>query len=678
MKLRSALNLVLSAVMISTLVSSVILPVKVQALNSSDFKPGRIIDDAIFYNPNSMFAQDIQNFLNSKLASCDTNGQKPYSGNPSLTRAEWAAQNGKPAPPYTCLKDYSQNVPAMAPDAYCTGNVTGGVKSAASIIKDVSNACSINPQVLLVLLQKEQSLITDDWPWPRQYTAATGFSCPDTAPCDPSFAGFFYQVYYGARQLQRYAKQANSFNYRAGQTSYILYNPNAACGGTNVYIENQATAALYNYTPYQPNASALNNLYGSGDDCGAYGNRNFWRMFNDWFGTTLSDRPLANANWKFENLEGGTNGLKPNSNTVGITPKSITFGTNLYIFYYDSTLRALRMATAGNAGWTHETLDGVSTTNGRVSADVGKATAAVVFNNMLHVYYYNTTNGSMRHAWSANGTSWNFETLDGASTAVSGAEGDVGMSNTAVEYGGEMHVFYYDATRGNMRQAYYSTTNGWRFQNLDGDYGSLAGINSVTGQNPDATTFGGSLQLFYYDYSNGNLRHAWFVTGQSWKFENIDGDYGSIGRYNSNLGQDPSVVSHSGSLQLFYYDVGNGNLRHAWVNPGQSWKFENLDGDYGSIGRNNSNVGSMGKALSFKNSLYVFYRDSDSGIIRYAWADSAGWHFTPLEGSTYSVSGNRSNTGFWPTVTGYGDSLQLYYFDNDQRSLRHAFGNPYW
>jgi hypothetical protein len=68
--------------------------------------------------------------------------------------------------------------------------------------------------------------------------------------------------------------------------NYIQYNPNASCGGSNVYIQNQATAGLYNYTPYQPNASAINNLYGSGDSCGAYGNRNFWRMYNDWFGST--------------------------------------------------------------------------------------------------------------------------------------------------------------------------------------------------------------------------------------------------------------------------------------------------------------------------------------------------------------------------------------------------------
>jgi hypothetical protein len=51
-----------------------------------------------------------------------------------------------------------------------------------------------------------------------------------------------------------------------------------------VFIENQATAGLYNYTPYTPNDAALNNMYGTGDACSSYGNRNFWRIYTDWFG----------------------------------------------------------------------------------------------------------------------------------------------------------------------------------------------------------------------------------------------------------------------------------------------------------------------------------------------------------------------------------------------------------
>jgi len=265
------------------------------ALSGSEFQSGRIIDDVVFFNPNAMNAGDIQAFLNSKVPSCDTNGTQPHSSGQS--RAAYGTSQGNP-PPYTCLKNYVENVATgRTPDAYCGGTVFAGTKTAAQIINDVSQACGVSPKALIVLLQKEQSLVTDDWPWNIQYRSATGFGCPDTAPCDAEYYGFFNQVYNAARQFQRYAKQPSSFNYRGGATSFVQYNPVSACGGGNVAMQNQATAGLYNYTPYQPNAAALANLYGTGDGCSAYGNRNFWRMYIDWFGSPHTNTPFA---WAYE------------------------------------------------------------------------------------------------------------------------------------------------------------------------------------------------------------------------------------------------------------------------------------------------------------------------------------------------------------------------------------------
>jgi hypothetical protein len=283
---------------------------KASAFSGADFQPGNIISDSLFFNPNAMGANDIQTFLTSKVPSCDTNGTQASSHwNSSAgrfyTRAEWGSLNGNP-PPYTCLRDYSQNVPGAAADAYCTNGVSAGTKSAAMIIAEVSWACNINPQVMIVLLQKEQSLITDDWPWAIQYRSATGYGCPDTAPCDEQYYGFYNQVYNAAHQFQRYAKQPQSFNYRGGATSFVLYNPNSSCGGANVYMQTQATAGLYNYTPYQPNQPALNNLYGTGDTCSSYGNRNFWRMFNDWFGSPVGDLVKAQGDQTVYLLSGTT------------------------------------------------------------------------------------------------------------------------------------------------------------------------------------------------------------------------------------------------------------------------------------------------------------------------------------------------------------------------------------
>lgn len=281
--LAKRLNLIALAVLLTALTGVALQPKKAQALSGSEFNPGNIISDGVFFNGDDMSYPAIQNFLNSKVPVCDTSGSLPRGG---TTRAAYGTSVGYP-PPYICLKDFVQeNLPTKpAETGLCTG-LGPGTKPAALIIYEVSISCGINPKVLLVLLQKEQSLITDDWPWSIQYRSATGYGCPDTAPCDAEYYGFFNQVYNAARQYKRYARDAPLFNFRAGMNNYIQWSPNAACGGSNVFIANQATAGLYNYTPYQPNAAALNNLYGTGDGCSAYGNRNFWRMYTDWFGNT--------------------------------------------------------------------------------------------------------------------------------------------------------------------------------------------------------------------------------------------------------------------------------------------------------------------------------------------------------------------------------------------------------
>lgn len=251
----SILSLVASLFIPATFTSS-----SAQAANSNLFNPGNIISNAVFFDGSAMDAATIQNFLNSKVPSCRAG--------------------------YTCMKSFRQATPNMNRDSYCSAYTGSASETASSIIAKVSQACGISPKVLLVLLEKEQSLVTDTWPLESQYRNATGFGCPDTAACDPNYFGFFYQVYFAARQFQKYAATPNSWNYKAGQNNNVRFHPNSACGSSSVFIQNQATAGLYIYTPYQPNAAALSNLYGTGDSCSAYGNRNFWRIFTDWFGST--------------------------------------------------------------------------------------------------------------------------------------------------------------------------------------------------------------------------------------------------------------------------------------------------------------------------------------------------------------------------------------------------------
>lgn len=256
------------------------------ALSGSDFKAGRIIDDEIFNNANAMSVAQIQAFLEAKNPSCDTWGTGSYSG---TTRRAYSESKGILFP-LVCLKDYYENPSTHENNLTKTNGqaapIPAGGKSAAELLYSVGQQFSINPQVLLVLLQKEQALVQDDWPWPNQYQGATGYGCPDTAACDSQYYGFYNQIYNAAKQFRRYAQYPNSYGHISGINNNVRYNPTASCGTSSVYIENQSTASLYNYTPYQPNSAALANLYGSGDSCSAYGNRNFWRYFTEWFGST--------------------------------------------------------------------------------------------------------------------------------------------------------------------------------------------------------------------------------------------------------------------------------------------------------------------------------------------------------------------------------------------------------
>ena len=265
----------------------------VNAANIANFNPGRVIDDSVFYDTSTMNANDIQDFLNRHIgwstssksqttAICDSNGSQIYSG--SITRAQYSASKGY-STPFVCLNGYLTNSLNEPADAYCSG-YTGSVQSAAQIIYAVGQSCGINPQVLIVLLQKEQGLITDTWPWSIQYQSATGYACPDSSGCNPAYAGFFNQVYNAARQFKIYQVLPKSFSYQVYSNNLIPYNPNSSCGSSSVYIQNQATAGLYNYTPYQPNSAALSAGYDNGDSCSSYGNRNFWEYFTDWFGST--------------------------------------------------------------------------------------------------------------------------------------------------------------------------------------------------------------------------------------------------------------------------------------------------------------------------------------------------------------------------------------------------------
>ena len=242
---------------------------RAEAASLANFDPGYIISDYQMGNYNAMSEGEIQAFLSAKNPC----GNRDYNYFVSLSRNpnyRWHFENGH----FVCLSEerfgYNDNE---------IGFQYG--ETAAHIIWQAAQDYRINPQVIIVLLQKETGLITDPIPNNGDYRKATGYGCPDTAACSSQYYGFRNQVR-NAASLFRTVLDGGWTNYPLGN-NYIQYNPNAACGGSVVNIRSRATSALYRYTPYQPNAGALAAGYGTAS-CGAYGNRNFYLYFEDWFG----------------------------------------------------------------------------------------------------------------------------------------------------------------------------------------------------------------------------------------------------------------------------------------------------------------------------------------------------------------------------------------------------------
>ena len=251
----------------------------VDAVDLSGFKAGNIISDAVMRNYTSMTEADIQKFLDKKN-SCD----KAVSSVSGIKKATGESFGIKYQYKYT-YDGTTYYYHVEDGKFVCLNNEKFNGETAAHIIYQAAQDYKINPQVLIVLLQKEQGLITDKWPnINHQYRSATGYGCPDNKPCNSEYYGFKNQVRWAADLFDDVLSGGWS-TYPVG-TNTIRWSPKASCGGSKVNIENRATSALYRYTPYQPNAAALKAGYGAGDSCSAYGNRNFYAYFTDWFGST--------------------------------------------------------------------------------------------------------------------------------------------------------------------------------------------------------------------------------------------------------------------------------------------------------------------------------------------------------------------------------------------------------
>ena len=321
---RSAIRRGLAAVLAVLIASGALVASEASPSHAADgsrFDAGNIISDRNFFDDAAMTQAQIQSFLDARIGRCSN---------------------------ANCLNVLRVNTPNEAAAYSSRGEVICGQYTgvqgelASSILFKVQQACRVSAKVLLVTLQKEQSLVTATGPSDGKLERAMGYGCPDSTggTCAEQYYGFYNQVMNAAWQLRRYGTEPVFGRYQVGWND-VQWNPNAACGSSQVYISNRATAALYNYTPYRPNGAALANLYGTGDDCSSYGNRNFWVYYNDWFGD--STQPPGTPEGELT--------LTPGVGTIGVSgwavdPDSVraTVAVSVQI---DSTWQALMANRSG-------------------------------------------------------------------------------------------------------------------------------------------------------------------------------------------------------------------------------------------------------------------------------------------------------------------------------------------
>ncbi len=152
---------------------------------------------------------------------------------------------------------------------YITVDKENNFKTAGQTFYEVAQKWLINPKYLLVLVQKEMSLLTDPSPSQGRYDWATGYGCPDSGGCDDRWKGFYKQVNSAAAQTRYYMDNINEFNYQPNKTT--------AVDNIAVTPKNTATAGLYNYTPH------------------LHGNQLFWEIWNKYFGKKWPDGSLLSS-----------------------------------------------------------------------------------------------------------------------------------------------------------------------------------------------------------------------------------------------------------------------------------------------------------------------------------------------------------------------------------------------
>lgn len=234
-----------------------------------NFNPNRILEDAELLDTSSMTLSDIQAFLVNKNS---------YLANHRTENAYGTIKTAAEIIYDAAVNNYDIYYDSKSGQYKCDNETIIGEKLNEDEIKlNCRKISTVSPKFLLLLLQKETSLIENTNPSQNHLDWATGYMIFDgMLTCNPyekcwRYKGFGKQVNSAALQFMYYLREPRKYAYQAGQT-YTFANNYGTISKESVVVtpENKATAALYNYTPHVFN-----------------GNYNVFRLWQRYFGPSV-------------------------------------------------------------------------------------------------------------------------------------------------------------------------------------------------------------------------------------------------------------------------------------------------------------------------------------------------------------------------------------------------------
>ena len=189
------------------------------AADTSAFRPGNIITDAVFYDSGAMSAAQVQAFLNQQGGNCT-----PASGGPA------------------CLKDYRHDDADAGRGRLLPGPLhrrrerdrRGDHRQGRRGLRDQPAG---PPGDAPEGDQPRHAVGADRAP----LRPGDGLRLPGQlgGTCSAYYPGLFKQIYFAAKQFKRYAANPSNYGHVPGIVNNVRFNPNTACGSSPVLIAEQ-------------------------------------------------------------------------------------------------------------------------------------------------------------------------------------------------------------------------------------------------------------------------------------------------------------------------------------------------------------------------------------------------------------------------------------------------------